>query len=70
MQINPNHVSRIIEVWLTKADAADPCIQAQLHKLYQQYNGSGYWVVVYQSGHDPLYDTMRDLLRCNKSRMP
>lgn len=57
---------KLVEVWLTKAEKDDPQVQANLIALYAQYKK--YMVAVFQSGEQPLYPSIRDLLVYNRRR--
>lgn len=59
---------KLVEVWLSKAEKDDPRIQAELVTLYAQYKSGKYMVAVFQSGEQPLYPTIRDLLVYNRRR--
>ena len=47
---------KLVEVWLTKMEKDDPQVNAE------------YMVAVFQSGEQPLYPTIRDLLMYNRRR--
>ena len=57
---------KLVEVWLTKTEKDDPKVKAELIALYAQYKK--YMVAVFQSGEQPLYPTIRDLLAYNRRR--
>ena len=59
---------KLVEVWLTKTEKDDPQVKAELIALYAQYQSSKYMVAVFQSGEQPLYPTIRDLLAYNRRR--
>ena len=59
---------KLVEVWLTKAEKDDPRVQVELITLYAQYTSRKYMVAVFQSGEQPLYPTIRDLLAYNRRR--
>ncbi len=59
---------KLVEVWLTKTEKDDPQVKAELIALYAQYKSKKYMVAVFQSGEQPLYPTIHDLLAYNRRR--
>ena len=59
---------KIMTVWLTKNESADPALRDRLTKECVE-NSKGYKVAVFFSGNDNLYETTSALLRYNRKRM-
>jgi hypothetical protein len=59
---------KIMTVWLTKNESADPALRDRLTKECVE-NSKGYKVAVFFSGNDDLYETTSALLRYNRKRM-
>ena len=68
MTINVEDGSRLVEVWLTKAEARDNALREKLAPLYREYKSKKYLVAVYQSGTEELCGLTQDLLRYNRRR--
>lgn len=68
MEINVRDSSKIVEVWLTKAERQDEVLREKLKPLYHKYKDQNYLVAVFQSGDEGLYDLTHDLLRYNRRR--
>lgn len=69
MEIHVRDESRIVEVWLTKAEQQDAEVRERLKPLCQEYKRKNYLVAVFQSGEQDLADVTRDLLRYNRRRI-
>ena len=67
MQINEN--SKIVELWLTRAEKEDAAVQESLKPIYQKYKEQKYLVAVFLSGEEELYPQTRDLLLYNRRRL-
>ena len=61
--------SRIVELWLTRAERDDPAFRESLKPIYQQYKDQNYLVAVFLSGEEDLYQQTRDLLLYNRRRL-
>ena len=61
--------SRIVEIWLTRAERDDPAFRESLKPIYQQYKDQNYLVAVFLSGEEDLYQQTRDLLLYNRRRL-
>ena len=68
MEMRVHDDKKLVEVWLTKAEKDDPQVQAEVITLYAQSKYIKYMVGVFQSGEQPLYPTIRDLLMYNRRR--
>ena len=66
MQIHEN--SKIVELWLTRAEKEDAAVQESLKPIYRQYKEQKYLVAVFLSGEEELYPQTRDLLLYNRRR--
>lgn len=67
--MNVNDQSRMVELWLTKAEVEDPELRERLKPLYQKYRARKYLVAVFLSGEEDLYELTRDLLRRSRKKM-
>lgn len=66
--MNINEQSKIVELWLTRAERDDPALRESLRPIYRQYKDQKYLVAVFLSGEEELYQQTRDLLRYNRRR--
>lgn len=69
MEINVRDGSRIVEVWLTRAEKQDAELQEKLKPMYREYKDKNYLVAVFQSGEQDLADATSDLLCYNRKRI-
>lgn len=60
---------RLVEIWLTNEEKADPGLRAGLQGIYDKFKQKKYLVAVFESGPCGLYDQTRDLLLYNRRRM-
>ena len=68
MRITVNENSRIVGIWLTKAEKNDADLRESLKPLYKKYHNQKYTVAVFMSGEQDLYENTRDLLLYNRRR--
>ena len=68
LQMNVNENSKIVELWLTRAEKEDAAVQESLQPIYRQYKEQKYLVAVFLSGEEELYPQTRDLLLYNRRR--
>lgn len=68
MQMNVNEKSKIVALWLTRAEKEDAALQESLKPIYRQYKEQKYLVAVFLSGEEELYPQTRDLLLYNRRR--
>jgi len=61
--------SKMVEIWLTRAESNDAVIQARLKPLYKKYKAQGYTVAVFQSGSQDLASVTSNLLCYNRQQM-
>lgn len=66
MEINIRFNTKIIEIWLTRAEAQDADLRAQLKPLYARYKAQGYLPAVFCSGPGELSAATSDLLCHNR----
>lgn len=59
---------RLVEIWLTNAEQADPGLRASLQGIYDTFKKKKYLVAVFESGTCGLYEQTRDLLLYNRRR--
>ena len=69
MEINVRDSSKIVEVWLTRAEKQDAELQEKLKPMYREYKDKNYLVAVFQSGEQDLADVTSDLLCYNRKRI-
>ena len=69
MELNVRNDSKIVEIWLTKAEKQDAKLQRDLKVLYQRFKESGYLVATFLSGDQDLADTTSDLICYNRKRI-
>ena len=69
MEINVRDGSRIVEVWLTRAEKQDAELQEKLKPMYREYKNKNYLVAVFQSGEQDLADATSGLLCYNCKRI-
>ena len=60
--------SMMLEIWLTRAEKADPILQKWLKSVYTTYRAKKYLIAVFESGKDDLYESTRNLLLYNRRR--
>ena len=68
LEMRVHEGKRLVEVWLTKSEKNQPQLRAELQTIYAQYKPRKYMVAVFQSGEQPLYPCVRDLLLYNRQR--
>ena len=68
MRIAVREESRIVELWLNRAEKEDAAFWESLKPLYQTYKAQNYLVAVFLSGEEELYQQTRDLLLYNRRR--
>ena len=69
MQVTVNEKSKIVEMWLTKAERDNAQFRETLKPLYAALKQKGYRVAVFLSGDGDLYEGTRDLLLYNRRRL-
>ena len=68
MRIAVREESKIVELWLSRAEKEDAAFRESLKPLYQTYKAQNYLVAVFLSGEADLYQQTRDLLLYNRRR--
>lgn len=68
MYMTVNGDSKIVGIWLTRAEKNDAALRESLKPLYKKYHEQKYKVAVYMSGEQDLYENTRDLLLYNRRR--
>jgi len=68
MEMNVMDDKKLVTIWLTNADQRDETIEAGLRELYREFAEKNYFVAVFKSGRENLYDYTLDLLRYNRKR--
>ena len=60
--------SKIVELWLTREEKDDLAFWESLKPIYKEYKEQKYFVAVFLSGEEDLYQQTRDLLLYNRRR--
>ena len=68
MEMTIRQESMMLEIWLTRAEKADPILQKWLKSVYTTYRAKKYLIAVFESGKDDLYESTRNLLLYNRRR--
>ncbi len=68
MEVNPHENSKLVEVWLTKAERTDPVAQAKLREVTRYYSAQKCMVAVFLSGTQDLEEETGALLLYNRRR--
>ena len=69
MELNVRNESKIVEIWLTKAEKQDARLQKELKLVYESFHEVGYTVATFLSGNQDLADTTGDLVCYNRKRI-
>ena len=69
MELNVRNESKIVEIWLTKAEKQDAQLQKELKLVYESFCEVGYTVATFLSGDQDLADTTSDLVCYNRKRI-
>lgn len=68
MEMKVREDQKIVEIWLTNAEKADPVLREGLKESCAKYKAENYLVAVFESGAGGLYENTRDLLLFNRRR--
>ena len=69
MELNVRNESKIVEIWLTKAEKQDARLQKELKLVYESFHEVDYTVATFLSGDQDLADTTSDLVCYNRKRI-
>ena len=69
MELTVKDEQKLVEIWLTNAEKADPVLRASLQGIYDKFKKKQYLVAVFESGNGDLYAQTRDLLLYNRQRL-
>lgn len=69
MEIAVREEAHLYEIWLTRAEAADPELRERLRPLLRAWSAKRYLAVVYASGEGDLAQLTSDLLCYNRIRL-
>lgn len=69
MELTVKDERKLVEIWLTNAEKADPVLRASLQGIYDKFKKKNYLVAVFESGNGDLYAQTRDLLLYNRQRL-
>ena len=65
MEINVHHDKKTVDIWLTRAEAADNALRESLKPIYKKYAELKYFVAVFESGTEDLFEGTAALLQYN-----
>ncbi len=68
MQVEVDKKAKRVNIWLTKAEAANEQLKQNLIPFYQKCKANGCLAVVYKSGTEDLLELTRSLLIYNRYR--
>ena len=68
LRIDINDESKIVSIWLTKAEQADDTYRLPLKEICETYKAKKYMVAVFRSGSEDLYGNTLALLKYNRRR--
>ena len=66
MRIQTNEEKKIVTIWLTGQDQANPCCNAFMDPLINAWKAKQYFPVIFRSGTHDLYDNTTGLLLHNR----
>lgn len=66
MEIICDENKKVIEIWLTKTEAADETLQSHLRPFYKKWKEKKYITCVYRSGNRDLQEQTAALLLHNR----
>ena len=69
MKMTVKDERKLVAIWLTNAEKADPVLRASLQDIYDKFKKKEYLVAVFKSGNCDLYAQTRDLLLYNRQRL-
>ena len=69
MEYNVRSGSRIVEVWLTKAERENAELGENLKPLFQKWKAQNYMVAVFKSGSEDLAENTSALLCGSRDRL-
>ena len=69
MELTVKDERKLVEIWLTNAEKADPVLRVGLQSIYDKFKKKKYLVAVFESGNGDIYEQTRDLLLYNRQRM-
>ena len=69
MELTVKDERKLVEIWLTNVEKADPVLRAGLQNIYDKFQKKKYLVAVFESGNCDLYEQTRDLLLYNRQRL-
>ena len=65
MEINVHHDKKTVDIWLTRAESADGALREYLKPIYKKYADMEYFVAVFESGTEDLFESTAALLQYN-----
>lgn len=65
MEMNVHHDKKTVDIWLTRAEAADDALRESLEPIYKKYADMKYFVAVFESGTQDLFESTAALLQYN-----
>jgi len=68
LELNVRDDKKLVEIWLNRAEKADPDFREGLKDIFDKYKKTKYTVAVFESGEQDLYQNTLALLKWNKRR--
>ena len=68
MEVHTNDETRIVSIWLTRAERGAPFLQREIKRLAEKNKARNYKTAVYLSGERDLTDQTQSLLLHNRRK--
>ncbi len=65
LRMSVNLENKYVSIWLTNDEKNDPEIQQSLKEVYNDYRGTKYRVVVFESGREDLVENTKTVIAHN-----
>ena len=70
LEVNVNHNTQVVSVWLTNADQSDSAVQQELNQICADSKARKYKTAVFRSGTQNLVEKTQSLLSLNRYKLP
>ena len=70
LEVNVNHNTQVVSVWLTNADQSDTAVQQELKQICADNKARKYKTAVFRSGTQNLVEKTQSLLSLNRYKLP
>lgn len=67
MDMQVDHNSKLVNIWLTNAEKRDENLRESLAPIYREYKAQHYLVAVFESGEGNLLEGTKNLLLHNRT---